>query len=197
MSSEREFADGLTKESARLLLAQRLRHGRLKLVWDPTYKAAKKKTKEELLQSRMESVHDHVQVPASPTAVNEWSELSGADYKSAKMEIEMDEPVSWYEQATPNVLMAKTNDQLTYVFRRSCHVDRCRKKVYICRLKNVICWLWLIFLVPQLAYGIEFGMEKKEDANVLGIALCALFCMVLSSVFLLGRWSKRESSLHR
>ena len=45
MSSERQFADGLTKESARLLLAQRLRHGRLKLVWDPTYKAAKKKNK--------------------------------------------------------------------------------------------------------------------------------------------------------
>ena len=44
MSSERQIADGLTKESARLLLASRLRHGRLKLTWDPTYTAAKKKT---------------------------------------------------------------------------------------------------------------------------------------------------------
>ena len=34
MSSERQFADGLTKESARSLLAQRLRHGRVKMTWD-------------------------------------------------------------------------------------------------------------------------------------------------------------------
>ena len=53
MSSERRLADGLTKESARLLLSQRLRHGRLKLVWDPEYVAAKKK-KEENLQEGQE-----------------------------------------------------------------------------------------------------------------------------------------------
>ena len=62
MSSERQIADGLTKEAARLLLAQRLRHGRLKLVWDPSYKAAKKKSKEELQQSRLESVQESPKV---------------------------------------------------------------------------------------------------------------------------------------
>ena len=55
MSSERQMADGLTKESARTLLAQRLRYGQLKLTWDPHYKAAKKKTKEELQASLQES----------------------------------------------------------------------------------------------------------------------------------------------
>ena len=34
MSSERQLADGLTKESARGLLADRLRYGKLKLIWD-------------------------------------------------------------------------------------------------------------------------------------------------------------------
>ena len=62
MSSERQIADGLTKEAARLLLAQRLRHGRLKLVWDLSYKAAKKKSKEELQQSRLESVQESPKV---------------------------------------------------------------------------------------------------------------------------------------
>ena len=47
MSSERQLADGLT---ARGLLAQRLRFGKLKLIWDPSYKAAKKKTKEEFMK---------------------------------------------------------------------------------------------------------------------------------------------------
>ena len=55
MSSERQLADGLTKEAARGLLAQRLRYGKLKLIWDPTYKAAKKKTKDELKASIQES----------------------------------------------------------------------------------------------------------------------------------------------
>ena len=113
MSSERQFADGLTKESARLLLAQRLRHGRLKLVWDPTYKAAKKKTKDELLQSRMESVHEHVQPPAAPAAENDGSEHTPADNKLAMKEIEMDEPVSWYEQATPPLRMSSWQRPMT------------------------------------------------------------------------------------
>ena len=103
MSSERQLADGLTKEAARLLLAQRLRHGRLKLVWDPTYKAAKKKTKEELAQSRLESVHE----PTAPSTSNKEcvpTEPQGDGYEDFKNEIETDEHVSWYEQATPSVL---------------------------------------------------------------------------------------------
>ena len=58
MSSERQIADGLTKESARLLLASRLRHGRLKLTWDPTYTAAKKKTKAERVKAIQESTNE-------------------------------------------------------------------------------------------------------------------------------------------
>ncbi|CAK9058722.1 unnamed protein product [Durusdinium trenchii] len=43
VSSERQYGDGLTKLSARQLLADRLRHGSIKYTWDPTYTAAKKK----------------------------------------------------------------------------------------------------------------------------------------------------------
>eukprot|EP00435_Cladocopium_sp_Y103_P060878 s209_g22.t1 len=54
VSSERQFADGLTKDSTRQLLADRLRHHKVKFTWDPTYQAAKKKEVNERNQSRDE-----------------------------------------------------------------------------------------------------------------------------------------------
>ncbi|CAK9008681.1 unnamed protein product [Durusdinium trenchii] len=53
VSSERQYGDGLTKLSARQLLADRLRHGSIKYTWDPTYTAAKKKP----LESSMPPSH--------------------------------------------------------------------------------------------------------------------------------------------
>ena len=43
VSSDRQLADGLTKASMRQNLADKLRHGRLKFLYDPYYVAAKKK----------------------------------------------------------------------------------------------------------------------------------------------------------
>lgn len=43
ISSECQFADGLTKNQTRSLLADRLRHGRIKFVYDPDYVAAKRR----------------------------------------------------------------------------------------------------------------------------------------------------------
>ena len=51
VSSERQLADGLTKDSARQLMADRLRHGRVKFLYDPEYVAAKKKSLSDRLQS--------------------------------------------------------------------------------------------------------------------------------------------------
>ena len=53
-SSEREFADGLTKLSARQLLADRLRCGMMLLVHDEHFTAAKKKDKAERSRSERE-----------------------------------------------------------------------------------------------------------------------------------------------
>ena len=44
VSTDRQLADGLTKASMRQNLAHKLRHGRLKFLYDPDYVAAKKKT---------------------------------------------------------------------------------------------------------------------------------------------------------
>ena len=56
ISSERQFADGLTKDTpgVRQLLADRLRYAKIKFTWDPMYLAAKKKTAEDRQLSRNE-----------------------------------------------------------------------------------------------------------------------------------------------
>ena len=54
VSSERQIADGLTKDSARQLFADRLRHAKVKFLFDPDYVAAKKKPLAERLQSQGE-----------------------------------------------------------------------------------------------------------------------------------------------
>ena len=54
ISSERQYADSLTKEATRQLLADRLRYGRIKLSWDPNYIAAKKKKLADRIASRDE-----------------------------------------------------------------------------------------------------------------------------------------------
>jgi len=71
MSSERQIADGLTKESARTLLAARLRHGRLKLTWDPTYTAAKKKTKAE----RIKAIKESTSKTTAPTQTSDLRDM--------------------------------------------------------------------------------------------------------------------------
>ena len=53
-SSERQYADSLTKETTRQLLADRLWYGRIKLSWDPNYFAAKKKKLADRIASRDE-----------------------------------------------------------------------------------------------------------------------------------------------
>ena len=70
MSSEKQFADGLTKSSTRSLLADRLRHHRQKLVWDPSYTSAKRKDAAAREASRTEFAKmkesNHLQPPHQP-----------------------------------------------------------------------------------------------------------------------------------
>ena len=54
MSSENQFADGLTKFGTKQLLADRLRYGQVKYTWDPDYVASKRNGFEARQQSRQE-----------------------------------------------------------------------------------------------------------------------------------------------
>ena len=55
VSSEHQLADGLTKESTRQSLGDRLKHSKIKFLWDPDYVAAKKKPLEERNRNLQES----------------------------------------------------------------------------------------------------------------------------------------------
>ena len=54
VSSEKQYADGLTKDQTKQLLADRLRGHRIKLVWDPEFVAAKRKEADARQDSKME-----------------------------------------------------------------------------------------------------------------------------------------------
>ena len=88
ISSESQYGDGFTKLSARQLLADRVRHGKIKYTWDPMYQASKKKTKEERERSRQQftttatrhhttKTHKHkteMQEDSEMAMVPEWEE---------------------------------------------------------------------------------------------------------------------------
>ena len=54
ISSDRQFADGLTKNQTRSLLADRLRRGQIKFIYDPDYVAAKNKTAKDREANKLE-----------------------------------------------------------------------------------------------------------------------------------------------
>ena len=97
ISSERQYADSLTKEGTRQLLADRLRYGRIKLSWDPDYIAAKRKKLSDRNASRDEFSQPLATVVEEPETstedipvetfacfgeeinyeMNNWDEMSG------------------------------------------------------------------------------------------------------------------------
>eukprot|EP00975_Prorocentrum_lima_P069362 12925919-Prorocentrum_lima.AAC.1 len=72
-SSERQFADGLTKTSARQLLCDRMREGTFRLVFDENFTAAKKKSKEE----RQANMQEHARW--KPNKAEKQTETSAED----------------------------------------------------------------------------------------------------------------------
>ena len=89
ISSERQYADGLTKEGTRQLLADRLRHGRIKFTWDPLYVAAKKKKLSDRVKSRDEFTQPSISTTTTPSPT---PSTTGSAKKLKKIEEEtMDE----------------------------------------------------------------------------------------------------------
>ena len=130
VSSERQWADGLTKLSARQLLAGRLRHGRVGFYWDPSYVAAKKKTAAERQQNmdahaapppkRLRKIDEDVmEEEAEP---GETYETVDENMPNETFETEdEDMPTETYENVDENLpteayaYMVYTNDMLDYV----------------------------------------------------------------------------------
>ena len=201
MSSERQMADGLTKDSARLLLAERLRHGRLKMSWDPGYVAAKKKSKNEIQDSLAESTA-RKPVPKKATRevkqvqaeVIEYDDVPENEYEQPNEEdiktLEAEQSFEIHE----NVFMARTLEVLEYDFAAR-HVESRKEYDIKRRMQNDIAW-WLWWLVlsvmPNLGSSEAdqcFAEDESQMAEDSDINLGVLLMAVLVTVFMLGRWS--------
>ena len=194
MSSERQIADGLTKESARTLLAARLRHRRLKLAWDPNYVASKKKSKKEKekaiaettqLETTPNDVAEEHHVPVKePTPEN----VNLADYPE---NFEYEEQPK-LEEAPATAYLAQNVKALTYVFAMS-HGGSCSKNNLTGRMPNVLLAL-LMFSLLAMARGqqCEKGEEKEESYEHLWLRLAILaliHIILMTGIFMAGRWS--------
>ena len=205
MSSERQLADGLTKESARGLLAERLRYGKLKLIWDPTYKAAKKKTKDELKASLQESTFSSPPLnephQALPTA---GTELPENDSFPDGMPDDENHP--------EYVRMAITNATVSYVLE-ACeyalvseesfvvmntntvvpsHGLRWPCSAYERYLRNLVVWTLVLLLLPGVAADTIAEAETPAGMDSFMMMLCTVCCLFFGTFFMLGRWSRAE-----
>ena len=197
VSSERQIADGLTKESARTLLAARLRHRRLKLTWDPNYVASKKKSKKEKEKAIAETTQlettpkdaaaEHFVPAEEPTPEN----VKLSDYP----EIFEYEEQQKFEETPATAYLAQNAKALTYVFAMS-HGGSCSKNNLTGRMPNVFLAV-LMFSLLAVARGqqCEKGEEKEEKGESyeqlwLWLAILALIHITLmTGIFIAGRWS--------
>ena len=184
MSSERQLADGLTKEAARNLLAERLRHARLKLTWDPLYVAAKKKSVAEMEGSKHESIAKEKKFKKVEKVV-----------PSENLEIISE------EIQDENVFFVRSNEILVYEFAASHVVPRRRNYVKKFRMSYVYMWI-LVFVALFTCAGIpadQCPLEDHEDGSSDGSfelgMFVALQCAVLLAMFLLGVWCQKPKRI--
>ena len=197
MSSERQIADGLTKESARTLLAARLRHRRLKLTWDPDYVASKKKSKKE----KEKAIAKTTQLETTPNDVAAERFVPAEEPIPEKVklsdypEILEYEEQQKFEETPATAYLAQNAKALTYVFAMS-HGGSCSKNNLTGRMPNVFLAV-LMFSLLAMARGqqCEKGEEKEEKGESyeqlwLWLAILALIHIILmTGIFIAGRWS--------
>ena len=195
MSSERQIADGFTKESARVLRAARLRHRRVKLTWDPNYVASKKKTKNEKAKAIAETTLDfqpeHYEPEENQDPVEEHTPPN-ADV-SEYPEILEDDGMPPNEEIPATAYFSKTKEAVAYVYAMS-HGGCPMKYVKKSRKPNAL-WLMLLLSMLVLTKGqqCEKGQdpENQEEGHLLMwlAVLALLHVTIMAGVFFAGRWS--------
>ena len=195
MSSERQVADGLTKESARALLAARLRHRRIKLTWDPEHVASKKKTKGEKAKAIAETtaaaphVPPHLEENENPVDEQIPANVSVSEYP----EIFSNEDQPRNEETPDGVFCVQNVEPLTYAFAMS-HGGLLRDTTFKCRISNIFVML-LLASMPTLTEGQQCVAEAEEKENEEGqlwlwLAILAMMhVLAMATVFMIGRWT--------
>ena len=191
MSSERQIADGLTKESARALLAARLRHRRLKLTWDPNYVASKKKSKNE----KVKAIADTTQ-PETP--LNKMLQSTRSLLRSTflRMSTWLSTQRSVRKRSLKRFLPPPTLHRMRRPSRMSSpcvsHGGRSTKNDSTCTPNALLVLLMLSMLAMAQGQQCEKGSPKEEEEGHLWMWLAILALIhiaVMTGIYMAGRWS--------
>ena len=145
MSSERQIADGLT----RALLASRLRHGKLRMTWDPHYVAHKKKSKAEKAAAIAESTESTALPPLPRLVATRTEDMMEDEHPDDTNATPMKDIIpevneTWPDEELPEendlhdiVSFAQNHGSLEYVDARSHVVPSRMDFVDQSRMKNL------------------------------------------------------------
>ena len=167
VSSERQWADGLTKTQARQLLADRLRHGRIGFYWDPNFTAAKKKNVEE----RQANMTMHAK-PPSKRASSRRNRTEDEEMEAIPEDEQF--PVEAYV-GTGRCYAVFTNDMIDY---KDVAESNDTSETFAALLVN-------------LRYGMSFTPLSILPSTWLSLAL-SLLTLVFVTVSFLCRWLWRK-----
>ena len=177
MSSDRQVADGLTKEAARGLFATRLRHHRIKLTWDPSYTAMKKKTKGEKMSALAETTANHAEPDRSVSF--EHPHVHEAPGLTEKEEVDENVNGGLHE----NAMVVSNHLPFVYVYASN-HVA-CRSSNPIkSRTKNIMFWVILILMATTCQARSDMcwvndtnTSEYMEDLGLLGLGIALILML--------------------
>ena len=203
VSSERQLGDGFTKESARALLAARLRHGRIKLTWDPSYTAAKRKTKMEREKAIAESTDSFK--PEHSTNNEEIPQ--NEDMPEYELPPDTKDTQEFFDTLEDNgdhknvelceyVHFAQNTEAPTYVFLAS-HVVSRTNTLSTGRMKYTLKWLvWWLMMTAATAdsntCSTSSAPEEYESLWFWILVLGTIHVTALLGMFMLGRYTKSQ-----
>ena len=197
VSSERQLADGLTKMSTRQSLADRLRHAKVKFLYDPAYTAAKKKSLSERqaeIQSSSKPLptaeiktpkYDHFEKPSKileETEIHEYDETFENEEIPEPNAVPAEEcfaqneaVIEYVNAASHGATSFPATDLLKYVF------------------KTLLCWNLCVFPVAEASTEMCFtaGLEiaaTGANNNLLWLFLVIFLVFAILAFF----WMRRR-----
>ena len=180
--SERQYADGLTKTSTRSLLVDRLRYGRIKLVWDPSQLCQCKEEnerRERQEQTRVrkralqEKNHNNIHKPQTSTTKN----TTQAEQEFDDLERTPVQAVAWNNTSSSSKIPLTALVCYTQVkavlagnhFIQALDVDTCPvEQEYFWSPLTVLCTLLMLFSAILTFATYKFGrfLERRHWRNL-------------------------------
>lgn len=195
VSSDRQIADGLTKDTMRQNLADKLRHGMVKFLYDPNYVAAKKKS----LQERKQELKETSRRRSRKTPKQELNELQERTDETALLE-EHEAPLSNIvvddvttipndlataeDEVTGYVYLAQFNHVVEYVNARPSHVAAQVDNLNVVKYAltplhaQVLFWMILVTCFNSASAvetcQVDLSTASTPQRGITGLKMCLL-----------------------